>query len=106
MAEPVPPDDYDKLVGAMNILLAIRDRSSHIETMFEPLHDMIAVLRRHNIKVSEDLLEDLENAPYWWDSCKKLGYNYKSHLQPLQAKEIVRIKTSEMMFDRKVCFYH
>eukprot|EP00698_Gefionella_okellyi_P011840 TRINITY_DN3147_c1_g1_i1.p1 TRINITY_DN3147_c1_g1~~TRINITY_DN3147_c1_g1_i1.p1 ORF type:complete len:4456 (-),score=1211.74 TRINITY_DN3147_c1_g1_i1:43-11907(-) len=102
MQTSITDDDYDQLLAAMNLLLALRDRADRTEKMFEPLRQTVAMLRKHGVTVGDDVMEELDEAPDWWDGVKKLSYSFKTQLQPLQAKEVKRIKTLELAFEAEI----
>lgn len=63
--------DYDGLVGVMHHLIAVKDRQANTDAMFEPLKQMIELLKTYNQEMSDDVHQQLEV----WISVKEGEWN-------------------------------
>lgn len=65
-------DDYPGLLNVMKYLTAIRDRQLATDMMFDPLKEIIALLKDYGIEFSEEVQIQLQELPDKWVSCKKV----------------------------------
>jgi dynein heavy chain len=68
------PDTLDDgaLAAAMTHIHAVADADVDVDEMFAPLRGAVALLRKYGITISDEVLEQLEKAPYEWEDTKKL----------------------------------
>lgn len=60
LAQPVTKGDHRGLVEVMSHLLAIRDRQTATDKMFEPLRDTIILLERYGVIIPDQVYSQLE----------------------------------------------
>lgn len=60
LAWPVGKGDHSGLVEVMSHLLAIRDRQTATDKMFEPLRDTIFLLERYGVVIPDQVYSQLE----------------------------------------------
>lgn len=58
--QPVAKGDHQGLVKVMNHLLAVRDKKSGTDEMFEPLRDAIILLQRYGVTMPEQFYSQME----------------------------------------------
>ncbi len=59
----VEEGDYGSLVGVMKHLLKVRDRQPNTDGMFEPLKQMIELLKTYNQDLPDEVHQQLEVRP-------------------------------------------
>ena len=89
----VADDDYDGLVNVMGHLSAVRERQQTTDEMFEPLKNIISLLRKYGVIFPEVSLVQLNELPDKWANTKRLGLFAKQTVGPLQGMEIGKLKT-------------
>lgn len=60
LGQPVNEDDRAVLVAVMTHLLAIRDRQTATDKMFDPLRDTITLLEQYDVTVPDQVYSQLE----------------------------------------------
>eukprot|EP00762_Andalucia_godoyi_P002900 ANDGO_04168.mRNA.1 Dynein beta chain len=105
LQKEVPPGNYDKLVAAMDLLYQVRSRNDEFDGLFDPLKDTVALLRKYNRSIDDEILAKLEILPESWSSCKKLCVAVKEKLAPLQVEEVRNVQQAEVDFSDKIMDY-
>ncbi|KAF1569339.1 UNVERIFIED_CONTAM: Dynein heavy chain 9, axonemal, partial [Eudyptes robustus] len=95
----VEKGDYDGLVEIMGHLLAVKERHSVTDAMFEPLKQTIELLKTYEQQLPEEVYKQLEELPEKWNNIKKLAIAVKQHVAPLQANEMTVLRKSCAAFD-------
>lgn len=65
-------DDYDGLLQVMGYLMKVKDRQLATDEMFEPLKDIMKMLKDYGVEFSEETYVRLQELPEKWNSCKKV----------------------------------
>ncbi|KAM9371423.1 dynein axonemal heavy chain 9-like [Phaethornis superciliosus] len=99
LSKKVEKGDYDGLVEIMGHLLAVKERQSATDAMFEPLKQTIQLLKTYEQQLPEEVYEQLEELPEKWNNVKKLAIAVKQHVAPLQADEMTALRKSCAAFD-------
>ncbi|NWX21666.1 DYH9 protein, partial [Aegotheles bennettii] len=99
LSKKVEKGDYDGLVEIMGHLLAVKERQSVTDAMFEPLKQTIELLKTYEQQLPEEVYEQLEELPEKWTNLKKLAVAVKQHVAPLQANEMSVVRRSCTAFD-------
>ncbi|XP_066917361.1 dynein beta chain, ciliary-like [Clytia hemisphaerica] len=99
LTKPVEEGDYDGLVDCMGHLMAVKDRSTTTDAMFEPLKQSIELLKSYNQELSEETHTLLQELPEKWNNTKKISVTVKQHVAPLQANEVSIIRRKCTNFD-------
>ncbi len=60
LTEMVVEGDYDRLVAVMKHLLKVKDRQPNTDGMFEPLKQMIELLKTYDQVLPEEVYQQLE----------------------------------------------
>lgn len=67
LSRKVEKGDYDGLVEVMGHLLAVKERHSATDAMFEPLRETIELLRAYEQQLPEEVHQQLEvGEGSWW----------------------------------------
>ena len=69
LTKTVEEGDYDGLVDCMGHLMAVKDRTSATDEMFEPIKQTIELLKTYDQEMSEEVhtqLQVRETVQYWW----------------------------------------
>ncbi|NWQ82098.1 DYH9 protein, partial [Columbina picui] len=99
LSKKVEKGDYDGLVEMMGHLLAVKERHSATDAMFEPLKQTIELLKTYEQELPEEVYKQLEELPEKWNNIKKLAIAVKQHVAPLQANEMTVLRKSCAAFD-------
>ncbi|KAA0725373.1 Dynein heavy chain 9, axonemal [Triplophysa tibetana] len=93
LGKKVEEGDYKGLVEIMGNLMAVKERQSTTDDMFEPLKQTIDLLKTYQ--------QDLPDAdlPEKWDSVKKQAVMVKQQVAPLQANEVANLRRKCATFD-------
>ncbi|AWP17229.1 putative dynein heavy chain 9 axonemal [Scophthalmus maximus] len=99
LAKKVEEGDYGGLVGLMGHLLALKERQSSTDAMFEPLQQTIALLKVYDQKLPDVVHKQLTELPEKWDHVKKHAVIVKQQVAPLQATEVASLRRKCASFD-------
>ncbi|OAF71285.1 Axonemal beta dynein heavy chain 17 [Intoshia linei] len=91
--------DYNLLVDSMGYLMAVKERQSATDQMFEPLKQTIELLKTYNQEMPEEVHQMLQELPEQWNNTKKISIIVKQELAPLQANEVANIRKKTASFD-------
>lgn len=71
-------DDYDGLLKVMGYLFKVKERQVETDGMFEPLKQIMDLLKDYNVEFPEEIIVQLQEIPDRWNHCKKarLFLNY------------------------------
>ncbi|KAG8573239.1 hypothetical protein GDO81_012334 [Engystomops pustulosus] len=101
----VPEGDYNALVGVMEHILAVRDRQTTTDEMFEPIKQTIALLESYGQKLPDQIYTQLEELPEKWNNTKKTAITVKHDLAPLQIAEVSVVRKRCVAFDMKQNYF-
>ncbi|NXB13890.1 DYH9 protein, partial [Rhagologus leucostigma] len=108
LSRKVEKGDYGGLVEVMGHLLAVKERHSATDAMFEPLRETIELLRAYEQQLPEEVHQQLEGVPLCpqelpekWSRVKKLAQAVKQQVAPLQASEVTALRQSCAAFDAR-----
>ncbi|XP_039198067.1 dynein heavy chain 11, axonemal isoform X1 [Crotalus tigris] len=93
--------DYNGLIDIMLHLLAVRDRQSTTDDLFEPLKDTIVLLENYGQKMPDHIYIQVEELPEKWNSTKKLAVSIKHEVAPLLTSEVTILRKKCTAFDGK-----
>ncbi|NXD86338.1 DYH9 protein, partial [Halcyon senegalensis] len=99
LSKKVEKGNYDGLVEIMGHLLAVKERHSVTDAMFEPLKQTIELLKKYEQPLPEEVHKQLEELPEKWNDIKKLAGAVKQHVAPLQANEMTVLRKNCALFD-------
>ncbi|NXC27886.1 DYH9 protein, partial [Campylorhamphus procurvoides] len=99
LSRKVEKGDYDGLVEVMGHLLAVKERHSATDAMFEPLKETVELLKAYKQQLPEEVHQQLEELPEKWNQVKKLALTVRQHVAPLQANEMTALRQSCAAFD-------
>ncbi|XP_074871093.1 dynein axonemal heavy chain 9 [Carettochelys insculpta] len=97
--QKVEKGDYKGLVEIMGHLLAVKERQSSTDEMFDPLKQTIELLKVYEQELTDDVHKQLEELPEKWSNTKKLAITVKQQVAPLQANEVTVIRKNCAAFD-------
>ncbi|NXO09420.1 DYH9 protein, partial [Oriolus oriolus] len=101
LSRKVEKGDYGGLVEVMAHLLAVKERHSATDAMFEPLKETIELLRAYEQQLPEEVHQQLEELPEKWSQVKKLAQAVKQQVAPLQASEVTALRQRCAAFDAR-----
>ncbi|XP_077110730.1 dynein axonemal heavy chain 9 isoform X2 [Ranitomeya variabilis] len=91
--------DYQGLVEIMGQLMAVKDRQSSADELFEPLKQTIELLKVYEQELSDEVYKQLEELPEKWNNIKKMAVTVKQQVAPLQANEVTLLRRNCATFD-------
>ncbi|XP_057654279.1 dynein beta chain, ciliary-like [Diorhabda carinulata] len=92
-------DDYDGLIQVMQYLFKVKERQLETDAMFEPLKEIMDLLKQYGFEFSEEIHVQLQEIPDRWVQCKKVAAVTKQNVAPLQTLQVVSIKRRINLFE-------
>ncbi|XP_025892623.1 dynein heavy chain 17, axonemal [Nothoprocta perdicaria] len=99
LMKPLKEGDYDGLVEVMGHLMRVKDRQAATDGMFEPLKETIALLKTYGEEMPEEIHQQLHDLPEQWNNTKKLSFQVKQNVAPLQANEVNILRRKCQQFE-------
>lgn len=93
---------YENLVSIMAFLLQVKERAITTDNMFEPMRTTIDLLKYYDMDIPEEVNVLLQELPEQWNNTKKLAITVKQQVAPLQATEVVSIRSRISNFDTHI----
>uniref|UniRef100_A0A670I2K3 Dynein axonemal heavy chain 17 n=1 Tax=Podarcis muralis TaxID=64176 RepID=A0A670I2K3_PODMU len=100
LTKPVKEGDYDGLVEVMGHLMRVKERQVATDNMFEPLKQTIELLKLYGEEMPEEIHMQLHELPEQWNNTKKLSFQVKQNVAPLQANEVTIIRRKCQQFEQ------
>eukprot|EP00605_Chrysophyceae_sp_TOSAG23-4_P001019 GSChrysophyteH1.ASY1.ANO1.1120.1 assembled CDS len=101
----VVPGNRKSLMDVMTIIRDVRKRLPEIAALFEPLKNIVGVLKAKSIPIDlppidgQSALDYLEQAKMFWDNTVNKTYRVKEAIQPLQNSMLDNIRKEIKRFD-------
>ncbi|XP_059734281.1 dynein axonemal heavy chain 9 isoform X5 [Bos taurus] len=92
LLKKVEKGDFQGLVEIMGHLMALKERQSSTDDMFEPLKQTIELLKTYGQELPETVFEQLEELPEKWNNIKKTAVTVRQQVAPLQANEVTLLR--------------
>lgn len=105
LLQQVVEGDYDGLVNIMAYLLNVKERGITTDEMFEPMQEIINLLKFYDMDIPEEVNVLLQELPDQWINTKKIASIVKQQVAPLQATEVVAIRNKITSFDAHIFFF-
>lgn len=105
LLQQVAEGDYDGLVNIMAYLLNVKERAVTTDEMFEPMQEIINLLKFYDMDIPEEVNVLLQELPDQWINTKKIATIVKQQVAPLQATEVVSIRNKITNFDAHILFF-
>lgn len=105
MEKPLAEDDYDGLLVVMGYLFKVKERQIATDNMFEPLKQIMDLLKEYGVEFGEEVYVQLQEAPDKWIQCKKIAVATKQAVAPLQANQVNAIRRRISLFDIRQTMY-
>lgn len=105
LLQQVVEGDYDGLVNIMAYLLNVKERAVTTDEMFEPMQEIINLLKFYDQDIPEEVNVLLQELPDQWANTKKIATIVKQQVAPLQATEVVAIRNKITNFDAHIVFF-
>ena len=88
----VQEGDYVGLIKIMEFLQVVKEKQASTDTMFEPLKEVIELLKRYGVAIPEESMVQLQELPERWANTKRLSVSAKQQVAPLQGMEIGKMR--------------
>lgn len=89
----------------MAYLLNVKERAVTTDEMFEPMQEIINLLKFYDMDIPEEVNVLLHELPDQWINTKKIATIVKQQVAPLQATEVVSIRNKITNFDAHILFF-
>ncbi|KAM8946996.1 dynein axonemal heavy chain 9 [Pelodytes ibericus] len=99
LSMPLKEGDYNGLVDIMGHLMAVKDRQTSTDELFEPLKQTIELLKVYEQELPDEVYKQLEELPEKWNNIKKMAITVKQQVAPLQANEVTLLRRKCATFD-------
>ncbi|XP_076856222.1 dynein axonemal heavy chain 9 [Brachyhypopomus gauderio] len=99
LGRKVEEGDYTGLVEVMGHLMAVKERQSSTDEMFEPLKNTIDLLKTYEQELPDIVYKQLKELPEKWTNTKKQAVLVKQQVAPLQASEVANLRRRCAVFD-------
>ncbi|XP_070082664.1 dynein axonemal heavy chain 9 isoform X4 [Equus caballus] len=99
LLKKVEKGDFEGLVEVMGHLVALKERQSSTDEMFEPLKQTIELLKTYEQELPETVFKQLEELPEKWNNIKKTAITVRQQVAPLQADELTLLRHRCTAFD-------
>ncbi|XP_032902051.1 dynein heavy chain 11, axonemal [Amblyraja radiata] len=101
LSKKVKEGDYNGLEDIMGHLMAVRDRRTITDELFEPLKETIILLESYGQSMPDQVCTQLEELPEKWNNTKKIAASMKHEVAALQTAEVSLIRKRCVAFDVK-----
>ncbi|XP_006863495.1 PREDICTED: dynein heavy chain 9, axonemal [Chrysochloris asiatica] len=95
----VEKGDFQGLVEITGHLMALKERQSSTDEMFEPLKQTIELLKTYEQELPDTVYKQLEELPEKWNHIKKMAVTVRQQVAPLQANEVTFLRQRCTAFD-------
>ncbi|NXM68229.1 DYH17 protein, partial [Serilophus lunatus] len=99
LSKPLEEGDYNGLVEVMGHLARVKERREATDTMFEPLKEIVALLKTYGDEMPAAVHLQLQNLPERWSNNKKLCLQAAESAAPLQASEATILRGKCQQFE-------
>ncbi|XP_075225795.1 dynein beta chain, ciliary-like [Lycorma delicatula] len=97
--------DYDGLVSVMVYLMKVKDRQMTTDYMFEPLKDIIEMVKTYDMDFPEETYVLLQDLPDRWNNTKKTAIAVKAAVMPLMQNEANTVRKRITLFEIRQNLY-
>ncbi|KAH9636656.1 hypothetical protein HF086_003474 [Spodoptera exigua] len=99
-------DDYEGLLKVMGVLNEVRAKmDADTDHMFEPLRDIMDVLKEYGVEFPEETYEQLDVLPEKWRNLVKQATVMKNTVAPLQAAQAALIAKRVALINLRLNMY-
>lgn len=101
LLEPLAEDDYEGLLKVMEYLMKVKDRQVATDQMFQPLHEIIELLKQYGVEFEEETHVKLAELPDKWAHTKKIAVQSKQLVGPIQAIHVNKLRKRITLFETR-----
>ena len=95
-----PKDLHMSPCKVMEFLSLVASRQKATDNMFEPLQEVIDLLRHFGMSIPNESLAQLEELPEKWANTKRLSVTAKQQVLPLMGMEVGKLRSRIEEYDR------
>jgi dynein heavy chain len=96
------PDNNELLYAVMTCNRDVKLAMEATKKLFPPIREQVATLKKHGVQMTDERLQDLDQAPARWDEVVRTSFDVKESLLPLRANEIGKIRNQIDAFSGQV----
>ena len=100
LSRQVVEGDYKGLIKVMEYLAMVKEKQAATDSMFDPLKDVIDLLRNYGVDIPQASMVQLKELPEKWANTKRLSVTAKQQVAPLQGMEIGKLKKRIEDYDK------
>ncbi|XP_044574110.1 dynein beta chain, ciliary [Drosophila ananassae] len=98
-------DDFEGLVKILSVLNQINEKQYIYDSMFEPLKEIIDLLRLYNYEFKDTELAQINELPDAWMKVKRLAATTKQLIAPIQSYQVDLIEKRILLCDNMANTY-
>ncbi|XP_026835009.1 dynein beta chain, ciliary isoform X2 [Drosophila erecta] len=92
-------DDFEGLVKILSVLNQINEKQCIYDSMFDPLKEIIDLLRQYNYEFKDTELAQINELPDAWMKVKRLAATTKQLIAPIQSYQVDLIEKRILLCD-------
>ncbi|OWR50188.1 Dynein beta chain ciliary [Danaus plexippus plexippus] len=106
LAVQLEEDDYEGLLKVMGVLNEVKAKmDAGTDQMFEPLRDIMYVLKEYGVDFPEETYEQLDVLPERWRNLVKQATVIKNEVAPMQAAQAALIAKRVALLNLRLTMY-
>ncbi|XP_030371689.1 dynein beta chain, ciliary [Scaptodrosophila lebanonensis] len=98
-------DDFEGLVKILSVLNQINEKQYLYDSMFEPLKEIVELLKQYNYEFDDNELTMLNELPDAWQKVKRQAASTKQLIAPIQSYQVDLIEKRIMLCDNMASTY-
>jgi dynein heavy chain, axonemal len=98
-------DDFETLLKILSVITQIKEREVETDNMFEPLKEVVALLKTYNEDFNEAVYNQFVELPDKWLGVKKTALQVRQAIAPIQAYQVDLIRKRISLFDFRCKLY-
>ena len=79
---------------------SIKERQATTDSMFEPLGEILDMMRHYGVVIPEETLVQFQELPEKWANTKRLTVISMQQVAPLQTLEVIKLKKKTINVDK------
>jgi dynein heavy chain, axonemal len=98
-------EDFETLLKILSVITQIKEREVVTDNMFEPLKEVVALLKTYNEDFNEAVYNQFVELPDKWLGIKKTALQVRQAIAPIQAYQVDLIRKRISLFDFRCKLY-
>jgi dynein heavy chain, axonemal len=98
-------EDFETLLKILSVITQIKEREVETDNMFDPLKEVVALLKTYNVDFSDNVANQFAELPDKWLGIKKSALQVKQNITAVQAYQVDLIRKRISLFDIRLKLY-